>query len=424
MKRRDLLEEDSSEEMIMFFLVLVVIQCLFLIQAELSSNNNSVVCNPSNKYLFGPFLLFHFSKARAEFNMSDALDRGNHTDLDNFNYKTAVEKILLRFYSFSNGVNVYFHSKYLRPIPYAKLQFTEDNLATEYIANISKVDFSHQAAQQRRNPSYQIAAKTQIQLELILSTMVVNEAEVDKHGLTMRTLLDSPISSVDQAVSVPVVTFVRDPLSRFLHGYEDSVNRLIAASITDKKPIEFNEELLKFHLIELLNFNTPLSNMPASIYPLAGLFFEFQVGIVGQTEHFARDWQAVVAAFHLPASARRLLNKNEDKDNKNSNKNNKNSNKNNNKNNNKNSAKSTDSNNSSEVVQHIQSTGTKRVDNRRVLFELLEKNNHYLRAICHLILVDYVCLSAYSLPEGCQFLTQARDNAVAALSRNEFLPAS
>ena len=49
--------------------------------------------------------------------------------------------------------------------------------------------------------------------------------------------------------------------------------------------------------------------------------------------------------------------------------------------------------------------------------------NRYTRAVCHLLLVDYVCLPSYPLPPDCQFLNRSRATAMEALSKGVMIPA-
>ena len=50
-------------------------------------------------------------------------------------------------------------------------------------------------------------------------------------------------------------------------------------------------------------------------------------------------------------------------------------------------------------------------DTRAVFKSLLDKNPVYLRVLCHILLVDYVCLPHYSLPRECGYLNQSRAEA-------------
>ena len=47
---------------------------------------------------------------------------------------------------------------------------------------------------------------------------------------------------------------------------------------------------------------------------------------------------------------------------------------------------------------------------------LLQTQPEYARAICHLVLIDYVCLPKYTLPKYCQFLESIRSEGVRILT--------
>ena len=46
----------------------------------------------------------------------------------------------------------------------------------------------------------------------------------------------------------------------------------------------------------------------------------------------------------------------------------------------------------------------------------------FSRAVCHMVLIDYVCLPEYVLPPDCQFLNSTREIALAALLDGRMLP--
>ena len=56
------------------------------------------------------------------------------------------------------------------------------------------------------------------------------------------------------------------------------------------------------------------------------------------------------------------------------------------------------------------------------LQELFISEPQYLRAICYLLLVDYVCLPMYVLPGPCQFLNATRRAAEEALAKGKEIP--
>ena len=57
--------------------------------------------------------------------------------------------------------------------------------------------------------------------------------------------------------------------------------------------------------------------------------------------------------------------------------------------------------------------------NLRLLFS---KEVKYKRAICHLLLIDYVCLPEYPLPSDCLFLNETMHRARQALHRKQEIP--
>ena len=61
---------------------------------------------------------------------------------------------------------------------------------------------------------------------------------------------------------------------------------------------------------------------------------------------------------------------------------------------------------------------------RAILRELFAKEVKYKRAICHFLLIDYVCLPEYPLPEDCLFLNDTLHRAREALHRRQEIPAS
>lgn len=46
------------------------------------------------------------------------------------------------------------------------------------------------------------------------------------------------------------------------------------------------------------------------------------------------------------------------------------------------------------------------INARTSLKEILKTDKSFLRAICHFVLIDYICIDSYSLPENCQFLNK------------------
>eukprot|EP00597_Dinobryon_sp_UTEXLB2267_P005774 CAMPEP_0170062572 /NCGR_PEP_ID=MMETSP0019_2-20121128/3750_1 /TAXON_ID=98059 /ORGANISM="Dinobryon sp., Strain UTEXLB2267" /LENGTH=185 /DNA_ID=CAMNT_0010268757 /DNA_START=129 /DNA_END=682 /DNA_ORIENTATION=+ len=138
-------------------------------------------------------------------------------------------------------------------------------------------------------------AKSQIQLTAILAAMSINAEDVEKHGLSIQTLLNATEKEVKDATNVPTFTFVRDPLERFLIGYQESIAKM--RSMNTLK--EFNTQVLKKHFVDILNFQEPLPNMSPNLLPMVGLFFDFHIDLLGRYERMQVDWEAIRPVYKL-----------------------------------------------------------------------------------------------------------------------------
>ena len=359
---------------------------------------NGMQCNPSNKYLLGQFMMHHFDAARRELNLTEQFILPNdRSDAENFKYKTAVEKVLLGYFSFSYGVVINYDPKYMRPIPYARIQFIGEEKVSEFLNSFSA--YSSSPNGNRKRPLLQHTnVKYKNQLELLLSAMSVSEAEVNEKGLSIQTILDAkPRSNV--VGTIPVVTFVQNPWDRFISGYSDAISR-----VAPPKASESSSNQLYHNLQEIVNGKDPFPRAMATLSPMAGTFFEFQIDVVGQFEHLAKDLEELRGVFNLPPQPsppqppiqerhRTLLGKGKGG----------------------NTKKSTDNNEGGG-----RGSGVAEPDHLREVLSS-PQNRPQMRALCHLLLIDYVCLPMYALPEGCNFLKETRVAAMEALKRREYV---
>ncbi len=75
------------------------------------------------------------------------------------------------------------------------------------------------------------------------------------------------------------------------------------------------------------------------------------------------------------------------------------------------------------VVVVIKSRGSRSIVVSWLIDTIISLLCRYTKAVCHLLLIDYVCLPEYSLPENCHFLNASRELAVDALKKGVHLPA-
>lgn len=127
------------------------------------------------------------------------------------------------------------------------------------------------------------------------------------------------------------------------------------------------------------------------VYPMSGVFFEFDIHIVGYLESFDNDWKNVIGPyFHLnkpynpklgghPTSLRPA---------------------------NRVGAKKGFNRNATTANTAPIGAVTNRLQGRNVLKSLFAAKKVYKMAVCHLILVDYVCFPNYKLPDECSYLQE------------------
>eukprot|EP01036_Dinobryon_divergens_P022949 gene22949-31255_t len=188
-----------------------------------------------------------------------------------------------------------------------------------------------------------------------------------------------------------IFTFVRDPFKHFESGLAQagestSFHNKKFNNVLDWKFNSTNE--LKYYLNKLLDFNVAFNessdmrlNALVHIYPMAGVLLNHVIDFIGRLETFQSDWnEKIVPKYNLSipfdfsegvhASA---------------------------------------INHPSGIHASNASLNHGDPQNVRLYYRLLLKQEpSYARAICNLVLIDYVCLPSYKLPRECEFLQHAR----------------
>lgn len=184
-------------------------------------------------------------------------------------------------------------------------------------------------------------------------------------------------------------TFVRDPLQHFISGFVHSV----FVSLRPPQLISpLNESQIEHYLRNLILQRSMHLEMEEYMFPMSRTYLRFPVDIVGRLESFSEDWERkIVPAYGITALYDYHLGMHPT---------------------------------STNHPLHSYNTGTAKelsredeggaaVDRdpmraRESLVALLHSHSHYLRALCHILLLDYVCLTEYQLPHECAFLQPLR----------------
>ena len=144
-----------------------------------------------------------------------------------------------------------------------------------------------------------------------------------------------------------------------------------------------NSSAVRQHLDKLFEYERPVPSTYDNLLPISGAFFDFNVDAVVRQERLEEDWKNIVcprySSVGLCSSAAAVL----------------------------------------DSAGDILSDDN---DALAALKELFVSEPGYLRALCYMLLVDYVCLPMYALPGPCQFLNATRRAAERALVEGKELP--
>jgi len=400
-------------------------------------SREQLICTPNNKYLFGKFMIQQWVNAR------NALGLDSYTNL-----MPHIDDILNRVNGFTPLMNIYFTTSG-RTISYAILwKCASDGI----ILNM------HPAALKSKESPKQ---KTLL-LQVKSYEEMVNCLEVmkDYHSPTP--------SGLKSTLQHETFTFVRDPFQRFIAGFTEAVFRTLNPVNQNKvpnfdplgdlyrpkppgrtllegnhsmgnknaeknhhitplhtphhhnmnhsshslsKPHSFNnlsEAELEARNIRLVNTSIVAKYLrhvfdydnrlvlPGHFFPMSGVLFSFPIQNLGHLESFDEDWNRILTRLNggqpIPYDYKFGMHKTSvnfptDK-----------------------GKSKTSANNSKDP------------NNARVsLLKLMKEDLRYTQAICHLILVDYICLPSYTMPVECQFLNQTREAAIAAVHAGQIL---
>mmetsp|Transcript_3017 Transcript_3017/g.4605 ORF Transcript_3017/g.4605 Transcript_3017/m.4605 type:complete len:366 (-) Transcript_3017:332-1429(-) len=329
------------------------------------NNDGPLQCNPSTKHLFGKFFMQRFFDARTELGMEDWKSRLLQNPAE---YSQIAEHVIVKFFSWSSGTLI-FYRRNNSPILYTRIW----KCANEGIGmNLHQLTVAERAPLSK---GIVHEAKTQASLNAIVKTMYKDEF----------------LNSTDMTT----FTFVREPFSKFISGLAESVFRT-SPRITLRKTeplMVLNVTTAKKIFHKLLDCQQPLVQLD-HIYPMSGALFEFNVNKVGHLERFKKDWDMYIRpAYQIQMEY-----------------------------NEKHGAHPT-----SEIhpVRNKNSARVSVVDPSHVrptLRLLFEKEIKYKRALCHLLLIDYICLPEYPLPYDCLFLNATLTAAREALLMKKTIP--
>ena len=197
--------------------------------------------------------------------------------------------------------------------------------------------------------------------------------------------------------NLAVFTFIRDPFQHFESGLAQVGE---STSMVSKKfnnwKLNSTDELKKI-LINFLNFNIATYDVSSELqliglvhmYPMAGVLLGHNFNVIGRLESFQSDWnEKIVPLYNLsiPFDFKEGLHSNA-------------------------------INHPSGIPLAKSNTNHGDPQNIRYFYRLLLKQEPaYARAICNLVLIDYICIPSYKLPQECEFLYDTRSEGANILT--------
>ena len=350
--------------------------------AEINNNTSdyksSLKCNPRSRHLFGQFIMQCWSNARKEVGLSDPfILKQDSNDEERFNFKMAVQLVVLKIFNYNTGTMIFY--KHWQPVPYVRLYNSGEDIITSALYPLSMNSMENG----RLSQSTTQLAKSQSQLNLLTSS-----------------LKNSPVRNNSINDRPPSFTVVSDPFDKFAAGYQDSIARMHMRS---RLRPTINSTMVKNHIVLLLDYEQPLPATYQNLYPMCGAFFDFFVDIVAHRDKIVDDWVLVIceaypfickASESLPSSSYYAVK----------------------------AVVSRGGQKKRMVVLKDRKPHIDRHGALAALRELFVSEPLYLRALCYMLLVDYVCLPMYALPGPCQFLNATRRAAEEALDEGKDIP--
>eukprot|EP01036_Dinobryon_divergens_P032601 gene32601-42221_t len=327
------------------------------------------LCNSSSKSLTGKFLLQQWINAQNEIGLaqqiSSSLTERKAITRDHFK---AIELILININSCDNGVRLFYTVK--GPIlPYVTLWKCASDGITQ---NLRRLTYRKTKVANTNATAYKDNA--------LLSYGV----KTSKDAIIFNILSEYTLSLWKAGSSPPYFTFVREPFQRFIAGFVESIHRTLHPVRDGRHPEEKLAALLGYKNVSSmanvrLDFSDPETGQFRINEEIVGLMLNKETTF-GERVAYDSKLGDHPTAQNFPPNR--------------------------------------------ENATNGKTPGRRDPDDaRKSVKNFLKKNRKYTKAICHILLIDYVCLPEYSLPEECQFLNQSKTMAVNALRRGVTLPA-
>ena len=362
----------------MLFFFICAVSIILSTRCELLPQN---ICNPRTRDKLGNFLIEQWNLARSKVSLSA---------YESSSIEHKAIPYLNRFYGANEGVIVYSVNNTL--VSYARILKCGNEAIMGNLKIFSRLD----------GPKNYRGTCLATYTDVIQFKNNFKNHKLDRYKPFQRKPLDYNLL---KTYDLPTFTILRDPLLRFESGLTEAAWRtsdyLTNLPDFNGNPFRVNStENVKEYIHEILNcqINHSLQQIH-HIYTQSNVLFTYDINTVGYLDTFKTDWKQTIAPlYHLnntiytfnsmygkhPTSANHPTGPNREND-------------------------------RASADQKAASAGDPNFM-RKYYKLLLKQQPEYLEAICHILLVDYICLPRYALPPQCQYLNQTRADAVAMLT--------
>ena len=268
--------------------------------------------------------------------------------------KTSMGSHVHNFNNFQSGCNVYMYGRNSTPITYCKIW---KNANEAIRANLFSLVVEDCPRTKRCPAKYKESA--------FYPRPVIEIGHFNSMDNLVKRYSHDKISSATSLFKL--FTFARDPLQHFISGLTESVFRTAYSGVPKSKNLrDIKIKDISMYITRFLEGKPSDTYLPQLIqkehfFPMAGTFLEWPIHYIGSLEDFDSHWGNIRSFYGIQEHFNMSLGREK-------------------------------------------STGGRKDPNnvRKGFAQLTSEDPRYMRALCHMLMLDYVCFPNYKLPEPCQ----------------------
>lgn len=252
------------------------------------------------------------------------------------------------FNHFQSGCNIYMYGRNSTPVTYCKIWKNANEAIRGNLWSLVM-----QPCQQKRCPA----------LHKTNAFYPRGFIEVSNFGDIDTIVKHYSHNKISSTSHFKTFTFLRDPLEHFMSGLTESVHRTAFSGVPKSRLLRnITSEIISMYIKKILEAK-PAEYYPAlrekqHFYPMAGVFLEWPIHYVGSLYKFDFHWNNIQQIYGIQEPFNRSMG--------------------------------------------MKKTTMRDPNNvKRVFTQMTTEDPRYMRVVCHMLMLDYVCFPSYKLPEAC-----------------------